>query len=329
MKENIVKLLIMMLLCASLPMQSQAVFDTASIGKINQVISYSGTMGAPVILFLHGGPGSSRMKQAAVFSNLLQEHFQVVQWDQRDTGRTLALNKSSVPITLQLMEEDTYELVRMLLDKFKQKKLYLVGESWGTVLGFSMAAKHPELLHAYMAFSPVVDQTRSEKILLENLKCYAREKGETTGQMELETVMIPYGDYSQLYYSRKWMLKRDGYQLADKDTVALKEYITDWGKTWMPTWNQALRQNLFAELPKVACPVYFFLGEKDLQTNFGIARDYFSILKAPKKAIYTFPDAGHSVLTDEAGPVQEIIIRNILNRAEVELLPLSGDIFKK
>lgn len=312
MKSRIVSLIIIALFSNNLLAQSQPKYDTVSVGNIKQVISYSGDNDLPLILFLHGGPGSSRMKQAEVFSGLLQKHFLVVQWDQRETGKTLALNKSSVPITLDLMENDTYELIQLLLKKFKQKKMYLVGESWGTVLGFKMAEKHPDLLNAYIAFSPVVDQTKSERILLEKLKLDAKAKGIIQAENELNKVNVPFDNAEQLRYSRKWMLSHDGYTIADKDTTAFKQYIDDWSKTWMPTWNIAIRQNLFIDLPEISCPVYFFLGGKDLQTNFSIANDYFKILKAPKKDIFLFEDAGHSVLTEEAERVQKIIIEEIL-----------------
>ncbi len=150
-------LIVFISLLTDLQAHSQPIYDTLSIGNIKQIVSYSGSKDSPLILFLHGGPGSSRMKQADVFSGSLQKHFMVVQWDQRGAGRTEALNKSSVPVNLDLMVNDTFELIKVLLKKFNQKKLYLAGESWGTVLGFKMAEKHPELLHAYLAFSPVVD----------------------------------------------------------------------------------------------------------------------------------------------------------------------------
>ena len=314
MKRRIIFLFIIVLFSNSLFAQSQPGYDTVSVGNIRQVVSYSGNKDLPLILFLHGGPASSRMKQAEIFSNLLQKHFLVVQWDQREAGRTLALNKSSVPITLELMENDTYELVKLLLKKFNHKKLYLVGESWGTVLGFKMAQKHPELLNAYIAFSPVVNQVKSEQILLEKLKTDAKEKGNVIAEKELKNVEIPFKHPEQLYYSRKWMLNYDGHKIADKDTTILKQYIEDWAKTWLPTWNQAIQRNLFTELPKINCPVYFFLGEKDLQTNFSIAKDYFKTLKAPKKNIFLFENAGHSVLTEEAERVQKIIIAEILEK---------------
>ncbi|SHG27013.1 alpha/beta fold hydrolase [Flavobacterium johnsoniae] len=306
-------LILIVVFLSSLSAQIQTNYDTLSVGKIKQIISYKGNQNAPLILFLHGGPGSSRMNQAEKFSNKLQDHFLVVQWDQRDAGKTLALNKSSVPITLELMENDTYELVKLLLKKFNKKKIYLVGESWGTVLGFYMAEKHPELLNAYIAFSPVIDQSKSEMILLDKLKADAKEKGNTTAQKELNTVKIPFENSDQIYYSRKWMFNYDGQPFPDKDTTAVKQYLKAWSDTWMPTWNKAIKQNLFKELPSVKCPVYFFIGKKDLQTNFTIAEKYCEILKAPKKKIFLFEDAGHSVLTEKPEEVQKIIIEQILN----------------
>ncbi|MBW1656739.1 alpha/beta fold hydrolase [Flavobacterium quisquiliarum] len=292
--------------------QTQTHYDTLSVGKIKQVISYKGKQTSPLILFLHGGPGSSRMNQAEKFTNKLEDHFLVVQWDQRDAGRTLALNKSSEPITLELMENDTYELVKLLLKKFNKQKIYLAGESWGTVLGFYMTQKHPDLLNAYLAFSPVIDQSNSERILLDKLKADAKEKHNTAGEKELKTVKIPFENYQQIFYSRKWMFNYDGQPFADKDTTVVKEYLKSWSDTWMPTWNKAIKQNLFKDLPSVKCPVYFFIGEKDLQTNFTIAEKYFDKLKAPKKKIFLFKDAGHSVLTEKSEEVQKIIIDEIL-----------------
>lgn len=305
-------LILIVAFLGSLSAQTQIHYDTLSVGKIKQIISYKGNQNAPLILFLHGGPGSSRMNQAEKFSNKLQDHFLVVQWDQRDAGKTLALNKSSVPITLELMENDTYELIKLLLKKFNKKKIYLAGESWGTVLGFKMAEKHPELLNAYIAFSPVIDQSKSEQILLDKLKADAKEKGNATAEKELNTVKIPFENSDQIYYSRKWMFNYDGQPFADKDTIAVKEYLKAWSDTWMPTWNKAVKQNLFKELPSVKCPVYFFIGKKDLQTNYTIAEKYFESLKAPKKKIFLFEDAGHSVLTEKSEEVQKIIIEEIL-----------------
>lgn len=49
------------------------VYDTVKIGGINQVVAYKGAKDGPLILFLHGGPGSSRMPQAEIFTTELQK----------------------------------------------------------------------------------------------------------------------------------------------------------------------------------------------------------------------------------------------------------------
>jgi pimeloyl-ACP methyl ester carboxylesterase len=314
MERRIIILLVILLCSIHSFAQSPIKYNTVLVGNIKQVISYSANENLPLILFLHGGPGSSRMKQAEVFSNVLQEHFIVVQWDQRDAGRTLALNKSTIPITLELMETDTYEVIKLLLKKFNQKKLFLVGESFGTVSGFRIAQKYPELLNAYIAFSPVVNQEKSEQILLDKLKIDAKEKGNDQAQKELGTVKIPYGDQKQMNYAKKWMLIFDGHPLTADQITAFDQYMKDWSDTWLQTWNKAMGQNLFTALPRINCPVYFFLGKKDLQTNFGIAKEYSEFLKAPKKEVFIFENAGHSVLTEEADQVQKIIINEILNK---------------
>lgn len=295
---------------SSFAQQAMPVYDTLSIGGIRQVLSYTGSPERPMLLFLHGGPGSSRMKQAGLFSAELSKHFMVVQWDQRDAGRTLALNKSPLPISLEQMEDDTHQVILALLKKFKQSKLYLAGESWGTVPGFKMAASYPELLYAYLAFSPVINQEESERMLVDTLKAYTR--ADKIAQEELNMVSIPFENAAQVFYSRKWMFHHDGVTFKDAEIKEVIKYLEDWAAVWLPTWNAAMQRNLFQVLPEIQCPVYFFIGQRDLQTNHQIATAYYEQLKAPAKKLYAFPDAGHSVLVEKAAEVQKIIIGEIL-----------------
>lgn len=292
--------------------QNNWAYDTVKIGGIGQVIATKGVKNGPLILFLHGGPGSSRMKQADAFSNDLQRYFTVVQWDQRESGRTLSLNKTNTPISLDLMARDTYELIDTLLKKFHQQKLYLAGESWGTVLGFKMAEAHPEKLYAYLSFSSVIAQGQSEQLLLTRLVKDAQAKGNTIAEKELAQVKIPFENVEQLYYLRKWWFNYEGHPFSDKDTAAVKEFFQSWADTWFSTWNEVMEHNLLVELPVIKCPVYFFIGGKDYQTNCEITKSYYNKLSAPKKKMYWFENASHDVLISDAAKIQRIIIDEIL-----------------
>jgi hypothetical protein len=64
-------------------------------------------------------------------------------------------------------------------------------------------------------------------------------------------------------------------------------------------------------LPSISCPVYFFAGRKDLQTNSSITEKYYSFVQAPKKNLFWF-DAGHSIPSAQPQRLQEVIIEEIL-----------------
>ncbi len=281
--------------------------EVITIGGIKQYVRIKGKdMSKPILLFLHGGPGSSVMRQADHMTGKLQQQFVVVHWDQRETGETLRLNKSSQPLTLNLFYNDTHDLIDSLLKRFQRPKLYLAGYSWGSALGFHIADKYPGLLYAYIAISPVINQWESEKIALEMLK----EKMNKKAQKELAQVKIPFENMEQLYYHRKWLFNFDG-----KKFVALtlpKGFMQAWGATWFNVWKESCDKNLFESLPAIHCPVYFFAGEKDYQTNHTIARDYFDKLSAPKKDFFLFTEAGHGLPETDPGLFQDIIIDKIL-----------------
>lgn len=279
------------------------------IGGINQYVTIQGKDdSAPLLLFLHGGPGRSVMSYAHKFTAKLQEYFIVIQWDQRETGKTLLLNTSPVPLTLSVFQNDTQLLIKSLLKRFARKKLYLVGHSWGTALGFYIAEKYPELLYAYIPIGAMVNQLESERIVLSLMKAESRKTANQKKTEELATIKIPFENGEQLYYHRKWLFDFNGSQ-----RIISKNDVLTWSSTWLPVYNEASKTNLSESLSVIHCPVYFFAGRKDYQTNSGLAEAYFKNLTAPKKGFYWFDHSGHSIPSSEPGRMQAIIIEEILN----------------
>ena len=285
--------------------------EIVNIGGIRQFISIKGgDRKAPVLLFLHGGPGRSLMPFADKFTNKLQQKFVVVQWDQREVGETLKLNTSTAPLSVGLLKSDTHEVVEYLLKRFGRKKLYLVGHSFGTVLGFYIADKYPQLLYAYIPISPVVDQIKSNHLTLAMLQKQAKKDNNTQELKELATIKIPFENTEQLFYFSKWLFIYNDVDFAKKDDF--KEVYIPWATTWMPVWSEATKNNLFKTLKAVKCPVYFFVGRGDNQTFFNISEAYFKALKAPKKKLFWFEKSGHTIFTTEPDRLQDLIIDKIL-----------------
>ncbi|HEY6503981.1 MAG TPA: alpha/beta hydrolase, partial [Chitinophagaceae bacterium] len=197
--------------------------EVITIGGIKQYIRVKGKDDSkPIFLLLHGGPGSSLMNKTDQMTGRLQQHFVVVQWDQRETGETLKLNKSAKPLTLELFYNDTHDLIDSLLKRFNRQKLYLAGYSWGAGPGFYIADKYPGLLYAYLAISPVIDQWRSETIGLEML----REKMGKQARKELAQVKVPFENADQVYYQRKWLFKFEGQKLVS--LTFRKSFVQAW-----------------------------------------------------------------------------------------------------
>lgn len=278
---------------------------TPVIGGIKQVVEIkTDDATKPVLLFLSGGPGSSMINGAATFTSLLKSKFTIVQWDQRDAGKTLKLNPSPVQPSVSLMEQDTLEVIQFIRKELKQDKIYLLGSSWGNVLGFYIVKNHPELLHAYFASNPVVSQLASEKELLAILKNHFKDN--EVASKELATVSMPSVVDEDMFYLRKWLFFKEGKAFATSE--GFKTGFLQWSKTWSPVWNEVTRIDLPKTMQSVECPIYFFVGKNDIQTSTRITVDYFKVLKAPKKALFMFENSGHQIHQDEAEKFQQVIM---------------------
>jgi Lysophospholipase len=150
------------------------------------------------------------MGYADRFTNELQKHFIVVQWDQRGSGQTRVLNQSDQPLTVSIFISDAIALIQHLTEKFSQEKIYLVGHSWGGYLGLRVAAERPDLLKAYFAMSPMIDQLQSERLSWRAMQDKAREENNQEAMAELSRIEVPFTNSEQLFYHRKWLSKLMG-----------------------------------------------------------------------------------------------------------------------
>jgi pimeloyl-ACP methyl ester carboxylesterase len=292
---------------------AQTSIDTAlavPIGGINQWINISAKDASqPLLLFLNGGPGESAMGARDYFTKKLQDRFVVVLWDQRESGKTLQLNASPQPLTVDRYVQDTHELITWLLRRFKHRKLYLVGFSWGTVLGIKTVQQYPNLLYAYVGVSQLVYQLKSEQLLLQRLKDQATTTKNQTALKELSLVKIPFENKDQLFYQRKWLFAFGDNHISPAD---LKKAFDDLPLSLFKLSNEAGKIDFTKQIPALQCPVYFFVGRNDYQTNHDLTYRYYQKLEAKSKHFYWFEKSAHLVPFTEPDLFQQTIIDKVL-----------------
>ncbi len=140
------------------------------INGINQYLFHSGANHHnPVLLFLHGGPGSAESLFAHAFQEKWQDIFTVVHWDQRGAGKTLTQNPDQYP-TIDLLLRDLLEIIQYLKQKYDKQKIILLGHSWGSVLGSTFIKKYPEEIAYYIGVGQVICMLENERVGYEKLK---------------------------------------------------------------------------------------------------------------------------------------------------------------
>lgn len=275
--------------------------EAVTIGGIKQWMKWEGIDDqAPVLLFLHGGPGNSVMAYADKFTNQLKQHFVVVHWDQRQSGKTATLNES--PVSVDLIVRDAVEVVHYLAGHFTQDKIYVMGHSWGGYLALRVAAEIPQRLVACIAISPMIHQLESETLSLSLMKAEAAQLKNVESLNELNQVTIPFRNTTQLYYHRKWLSNLMGTNPPSRHRVE------QWATLWLPVFLEASQTNFFEFAPALACRLFFLVGRLDYQTHYKLTESYYQQVVCPEKKLYWFEQSAHNPHLTETMKFEQTVI---------------------
>lgn len=292
------------------------------INGIEQWVTIKGDPTKPVILFLHGGPGSVMSPYADNLYQAWEKDFLIVQWDQRGAGRTYGRNApeeltpeflQANPLTLAQMADDGIALSEYLLEHLKKERLILFGTSWGSALGVAIATKRPELFYAYVGHSQIVNPSSDEGLYakVQQLAAAANDtasldklseigkppyaRARTVGQ--LWRIVKKYESQNSQPAPESWFVESPGYDNAadgqnrsDGDDYSFVNFVGGkvLGVSGMRTSIDFLKSNLDFQLP-----VYFIQGEEDLLTPKESTQQYFDRLTAPAKEYILLPKTAH------------------------------------
>lgn len=296
---------------------------TVRLGGAAQVVNIRGAdRSNPILLYIHGGPGSVEMPMAWSFQHPWEDFFTVVQWDQRGAGRSWALNDPAAiepTLTLERYRDDAVELIEFLRGRFGQRKVFLLGHSFGSAVGLAVADRRPDLLHAYVGMGQIIDFRENERVGMRRTLETARARGDGDAEREI-LALAPYPDSGPFTIEqadgwRKWAnrygslagLRPDAdfyfnstrlsplYTPADRENWARGSLFTV-----TALWPR-LADVSFSHLRNLDTPVVLLLGRHDTTTPFNLAEDWLDRLSAPRRLICWFDNSGHLPMIEEPG----------------------------
>ncbi len=292
-----------------------AVLERVSIGGMEQWLLIRGQdRSAPVLLWLHGGPGAAQMPLAHVTTRALEREFIVVHWDQRGAGKSNPPDFDESTMDLERFLLDAHEVTQYLKDRLGVEQIVVLGHSWGTMLGTRLVARWPEDYAAYIGVGQQVSTTRGIVLALEWLRPRIQERGHRDhlsflAEATLETLLAHprYVALMRLVEAYGGGMNASLLQLALNALQAREYNWVDYAR-WLhganrgsgPMWPDYRSRELFAEVPMMPVPMFLISGAHDMNTPHALTQAHFAFADAPMgKRFFTFEDSGHAPFFSE------------------------------
>jgi pimeloyl-ACP methyl ester carboxylesterase len=281
------------------------------IGGVEQWLQIRGEdRGNPVLLVVHGGPGSPY----SVFTPLLREwerEFTVVHWDRRGSGRTLRRNGTPTAdeLTFERMTADGIEVSQYLCRHFGVERIVLMAGSMGTLIGLPMAQQRPDLFSAYVGTDFYVNMRENDRIGRRDTLARLRAAGNKRGVAALEKLSDDPAQWSVKDWGvrMQWSMGTDPVSpnvifklifpllLRNPDYSLLDAFywVKGFGAVRDAMFEQFMRFDARTLGTAFEVPFYLIQGAQDVVTLTGPAVDYFNDIQAPAKELVLIEGASH------------------------------------
>ena len=313
--------------------KSVATLEKVRIGGSDQwILVRSKDIGNPIVLFVHGGPGTSQLTSNRRNTQDLERFFTVVNWDQRGAGKSYAAIHDVAKMNIDQFVEDARELAQYLLNRFGKRRLVLVGHSWGSVVGVLTVSRYPELFSCYVGIGQVADVKESESVSYQ----WTLDQARRTGNRRAIDALVrigppPYdGDWQKKVLTERRYVARFGgeihgsrngaFGLVLRGLLFSREYTLRDRINFFRgilgsmrlLWPQLLEVDLSASTPGLSIPVFFVEGRHDREAPSQIAERYFYSLRAPAKELVWFEESAHMPNTEERDRFNGMMVEKVL-----------------
>jgi pimeloyl-ACP methyl ester carboxylesterase len=294
---------------------SIAVMEKVNLGGSQQWITIRGKdINKPVLLYLGiGGPGAGGFPASALTLAPLEEHFVVVNWDQPGTGKSYHATPIST-LTVERFVSDAHELTQLLRARFHQDKIYVLGLSWGTILGTKLVQQYPDLFYAYVGTGQMVNTTENDIMGYQLALQLAAERGDIKTVNTLRRNGLPpyagNGMTTKYAVYNNVLFEHMGSPRLEQVLVLVPQFAREYGlldkvnfargliESFPVLYPQLRDLDFTTQAAKVDVPMYFLVGRRDVNAMASLVERYYSVLDAPHKELIWL-DSGHGAGPDE------------------------------
>lgn len=306
--------------------------ESVVLGGYEQKIAIEGkSQNLPVVLFLHGGPGSPipfSVGCRGLFPDITDK-FIMVYWDQLGCG----INNRVIDDGFSISDfvGMTVDLIKYLREKFPNNKLHLFGTSWGSILALNAAVSVPDLIDGVVVNGQVVtspmfsdgsfdavassDAPKKYKNFAKNLR-ENRDKVKFSDAMKLSKIIRK---YTNGYNNRnakptpvgnilKGLMHSPDYKFKDFLAVFKNGYAKN-----QSLFNEMSSLNLSSLFEKITIPYMIFQGDTDIVTD---TKEVVKCVENCRNELVKYrilPDCGHMPTGNSMQVILDYMLKNTLN----------------
>lgn len=289
---------------------------------------------APVLLWLHGGPGGAERPLFRYFNGGLEDRFVVAYWDQRGAGRSFDKKADPHLLTVARHLADLDAVVDHLRRDLGREKIILVGHSWGATLGLLYVQAHPDKVSAFVGVGPLIFLREAQQAEYDFVLSEASRRKDDDVLARLRKIGSPPHKTVAHMSSMEALADRYGgafYKDPHKMRIVLRGIFAGVVTPWeIPRLIRGIHVSLDAmneellgldlarSVTSVDVPVFFFLGRHDRHVDANLAAAYLEALRAPLKRSIWFEESAHNV------PFEEPALFNAKIESVLQSIGISG-----
>ena len=305
-------------------------YETPEINGIRQYIQIRGAdKKAPLMLFLHGGPGGSMAGLCHVMQPEWEHHFTVVNWDQRNACKTYLANKSNAAAisqsgTLEDYMADIDAVIAYLHTVYDFEKIILMGFSWGSLIGAEYAKRHGETVSHYIGVGQFIHYIDGLHYSCEWLRKVVKDAPADVEKINAFENSIP----NPPQMTPAFMKSLQGFSMLGAKYIAkdgrafpIKSLLTSpflrfgekmamvhgdpklFSGTYQTMLSHDFRNNLHFDMP-----VLFVSGDEDFVCPNELLAQHFGQITAPQKKNVVISKATHTCFYDQPTAFLDTII---------------------